>query len=55
MQSEAFRFEKSFEHSPKPSKHQFNIVANDFQVKKKHFRKMSKSILTGATIRKKNS
>ena len=33
MQSEAFRFEKSFEHSPKPSKYQLNTVVNDFHVK----------------------
>ena len=33
MQSEAFRFEKAFEHIPKPSKHQINIVFNDFHIK----------------------
>ena len=33
MQSEAFRFEKSFEHSPKPSKRQNYIVFNDSNIK----------------------
>ena len=32
MKSEAFRFEKSFEHSPKPSKPLVYIVFNDFNV-----------------------
>ena len=34
MQSEAFRYKKSFEHSPKPSKHPNYIVFNDSNVKK---------------------
>ena len=29
MQAEAFRFESSFEHSPKPSKHKFKTVLNN--------------------------
>ena len=33
MQSEAFRFERAFEHSPKPSKYRINKVFNDFHVK----------------------
>ena len=38
MQSEAFQFEKSFQHTPKPSKHIFYIVLNDYNVKKCHNR-----------------
>jgi len=38
MQSEAFRFEKSFEHSPKPSKHHFNTASNDSHDNKCHVR-----------------
>ena len=54
MQSEAFRFEKSFEHIPKPSKHQFHTVVNDFHVKKISYSKQCRtSILTGVKIRKK--
>ena len=34
MQSEAFRFERAFEHSPKPSKHQIITVFYDLHVKK---------------------
>ena len=39
MQSEAFRYKKSFEHSPKPSKHQKYKAFNDFHIKKCHIRK----------------
>ena len=39
MQSEAFRYYISFEHSPKPSKHQKHTVFNASNVKKWHFRK----------------
>ena len=34
MQPEAFRYYKSFEHSPKPSKHQKHTVFNDSNAKK---------------------
>ena len=36
MQSEVFRFEKSFEHSPKPSKRQFYAVSNDYDAQHRH-------------------
>ena len=53
MQSEAFRYYKSVEHSPKPSKHQKHTVFNDSNVQKMSFSKKCRtSILTGATIRK---
>ena len=38
MQSEAFRYEKSFEHSPKPSKRQHYTLFNDSNVNKCTFR-----------------
>ena len=44
MQSEAFRDEKSFEHSPKPSKHPNYTVCNDSNVENVIFKKMSTSI-----------
>ena len=54
MKSEAFRYYKSFEHSPKPSKHAKYTVFNDSYVEKISFsKKCRKSILTGAKIRKK--
>jgi len=34
MQSDALRSENSFEQGPKPSKHQFYMVFNDFHVNK---------------------
>ena len=39
MQSEAFRYYKSFEHSPKPSKHQKHKVFNDSNIQKIYFLK----------------
>ena len=39
MQSEAFRYKKSFEHSPKPSKHPNYIFVNDSNVEKYKNRK----------------
>ena len=54
MQSEAFRYKKSFEHSPKPSKHQKHTVFNDSNVEHVKIKtKMSNTILTGAQICKK--
>ena len=54
MKSEAFPYNNSFEHSPKPSKHPNHTVFNDSNVTKMSFsKKCWKSILTGATIRKK--
>ena len=43
MQPEAFRFEKSFEHSPKPPKPPFYTLFNDFNVNNRHLeQQMSK-------------
>ena len=54
MQSEAFPYKKSFEPSPKPSKHPNYTVLNGPNVKTMSFsNKCRKSILTGAKIRKK--
>ena len=39
MQSEAFRYKKSFEHSPKPSKHPKYTAFNDPNVQTTHFQK----------------
>ena len=39
MQSEAFRYEKSFEHSPKPSKYLNYTVFNDSNAEKYKKRK----------------
>ena len=53
MQSEAFRYEKSFGHSSKPSKQQFHTVVNDFHVNKNDiFQKVPKHNLTGVKLRK---
>ena len=53
MKSEAFRYYKSFEHSPKPSKHPNYTVLNDSNVKIYEHQKMSKKELTDAKICKK--
>ena len=42
MQSEAFRYNKSFEHSPKPSKHPNYMVFNDSMSTNVKIEKMSK-------------
>ena len=54
MQSEAFRFDKSFEHSPKPSKRQTYIRFHDPNVNKMSYSKKNRqSILTAVKIPKK--
>ena len=45
MQSEAFRYKKLFEHSPKPSKHPNHTVFNDSNVNNSHFQKKCRQIL----------
>ena len=42
MQSEALRYKKSFEHSPKPSKHPKHTVFNDSNVRKSHFQNIGR-------------
>ena len=53
MQSEAFRYKKTFEHNPKPSKHPNYTVFNDYNVKTCHVRKNVDKMLTGAKVCKK--
>ena len=54
MKSEAFRFEKSFAHSPKPSKPQHYILFNDSNVEQMSYsNKCRKSLLTDVRLRKK--
>ena len=54
MDSEAFRNKKSFEHSPKSSKHSNYKLFNDSTIKTCKTLKGDKTILlVGATIRKK--
>ena len=49
MQSEAFRFEKSFEHIPEPPKLEFYIVLIDFNVKHCHLQKQMMFKFAGPT------
>ena len=56
MKSEACRFEKSFEHSPKASKQQLYIIFNDLSIEiDTSNQKCRKSILTHDSLRKKNT